>query len=341
MDKEIRSITMSHGSGGDATSSLIEEIFKGELGNEYLDRMEDSAVVPGGERLALTTDSFVVKPPVFDGGNIGRLAVCGTVNDILTSGAVPKYLTAGFVLEEGLSLELLKTVVRSMAETAREAGVIIVSGDTKVIEHAAGKDEGSSLIINTAGVGILKEGVDIGPRKLEKGDKIILSGNLGEHEAAILKERLNIKNDLIKSDNAPLKEMVMGLMDSGLKVHAIRDVTRGGLATVLNEFASSSGRNILISEEKLPVSGPVRDFAGLLGLDPLYMGNEGKMVFAVGSDDAEEALRIIRNSKYGENAAVIGTVLDEDSQPTLAVETLIGGKRIAGPLYGEGLPRLC
>ncbi len=337
----IKTITMSHGSGGDSTSSLIEEIFKSELGNEYLNRMEDSAVVPGGERLALTTDSFVVKPPVFDGGNIGRLSVCGTVNDILTGGAVPKYLTAGFVLEEGLDTELLKMVVRSMAETAREAGVIIVSGDTKVIEHSAGGSDPASLIINTAGVGLLNEGVEISPRMLEKGDKIILSGNLGEHEAAILKERLNIKNDLIKSDNAPLTGMVRGLMESGLNIHAMRDVTRGGLATVLNEFASSSGRNIIISEEKLPVSGPVRDFAGLLGLDPLYMGNEGKMIFAVKDGDEEEAIRIIRDSEYGENAAMIGSVSDEDPHPILAVETMIGGKRIAGPLYGEGLPRLC
>ena len=334
-------ITMAHGSGGESTSRLIEEVFSKYFNNEYLSELSDSAVVPGSGRLAITTDSFVVTPVVFPGGDIGRLSVCGTVNDLLMSGAVPKYITCGCILEEGLDIEVLEKVIASMAETAKEAGVVVVTGDTKVVEKHS---DVSGLIINTSGVGFIPDGIDApGPSKLQDGDKIIISGNLGDHHAAILGTRMGIENDIV-SDNAPLVEMTRKLMDNGLKVHAMRDVTRGGLGTVLNEFASASSCQIELNETDIPVSSSVKDFCGILGLDPIYMGNEGKMVISVGAEDAEKALLLIRESKYGENAAIIGEVKkgqESADNINVVVRTKIGGKRVVGPMYGEGLPRIC
>lgn len=334
-------ITMAHGSGGESTSRLIEDVFSKYFNNEYLSELSDSAVVPGSGKLAITTDSFVVTPIVFPGGDIGRLSVCGTVNDLLMSGAVPKYITCGCILEEGLDIEVLKKVIASMAETAKEAGVLVVTGDTKVVEKHS---DVSGLIINTSGVGFIPEGQDVpGPNKLEDGDKIIVSGNLGDHHATILGSRMGIEND-IRSDNAPLVEMTRKLMDEGLSVHAMRDVTRGGLGTVLNEFANASKCSIILNESDLPVSASVKDFCGILGLDPIYMGNEGKMVISVSSKDAEKALLLIKQSKYGEDAKIIGEV-KKDKENTdninVLVTTKIGGKRVVGPMYGEGLPRIC
>ncbi len=298
-------ITMAHGSGGDSTSRLIHDVFSKHFSNEYLSRLEDSAVLPGAGRIAMTTDSFVVTPIEFPGGDIGRLSVCGTVNDLLMSGARPKYITCGCVLEEGLDIEVLDRVIASMAETAKEAGVMVVTGDTKVIENKGG-DPG--LIINTSGVGFIDDDLEVpGPHRLMDGDRIIVSGNLGDHHAAILGKRMGIESD-IKSDNAPLLCMVRALLDNGVKIHAMRDVTRGGLGTVLLEFCSASGCDIELVQEDIPVSAAVKDFCGILGLDPMYMGNEGKMVIAVDSNDTDRALSLIRSSRYGENASVIGTV---------------------------------
>ena len=327
-------ITMAHGSGGLSTGRLIENIFAKHFNNEILSRMEDSAVVEGAGRIAVTTDSFVVKPLEFPGGDIGRLAVCGTVNDLLMSGSKPRYLTAGFILEEGLEIDLLERIVCSMAKTAEEAGVKIITGDTKVIEGNGG------LIINTSGVGFVPEGVNVSPSGLEEGDRIILTGNLGEHHAAILGSRMGIENDIV-SDVAPLTEMIGALMREGLKVHAMRDVTRGGLGTVLNEFAKASGVLIELEEESLPVSGAVKGFAGILGLDPVYMGNEGKAVVVVTEEDAERALNLIRESRYGENAAVVGRVSKNDAAGEVVLHTGVGGRRIIKQMYGEGLPRIC
>ncbi len=333
-------ITMAHGSGGESTSGLINDIFSRHFHNEYLDGLEDSAVVPGNSRIAMTTDSFVVTPIIFPGGDIGRLSVCGTVNDLLMSGSIPRYITCGCILEEGLDIDVLDRVIASMAETAREAGVVVVTGDTKVVERHS---ETPGLIINTSGVGFIPDGLDVpGPRKLSDSDAIILSGNLGDHHAAILGSRMGIESD-ITSDNAPLCVMVRKLMDNGIRVHAMRDVTRGGLGTVLNEFASASQCSIELREDDIPVSAAVRDFCGILGLDPLYMGNEGKMVLSVDSEDAERALLLIRESRYGENAAIIGRVSKNDASDsgTVSVTTRIGGKRVVGLMYGEGLPRIC
>lgn len=325
-------ITMAHGSGGKSTSDLIGTIFEKEFGDPVLSKMEDSAVLPGAGRIALTTDSFVVTPVFFPGGDIGRLCVCGTVNDLLMSGAVPKYLTCGFILEEGAETDDLRKIARSMSETAKEAGVRIVAGDTKVVEGSGG------VYINTAGVGFVPDGIDIGAENCREGDVILVSGNLGDHHAAVMSRRMGIENTIV-SDCAPLVEMVNAMKQGGVRIHAMRDVTRGGLGTVLNEFASSSGCTIELEEKCLPVSEQVRGFCGVLGLDPLYMGNEGKMVAAVAAEDAEKAVACIRASRYGEKAAVIGHVAA--GERIVLLKTPIGGTRVVGPLYGEGLPRIC
>ena len=334
-------ITMAHGSGGEETSRLIEAVFAKYLGNSFLSQMEDSTVVPGSSELAVTTDSFVVTPYIYPGGDIGRLCVCGTVNDLLMSGAVPQYLTCGFILEEGLPLEKLEQIVRSMADTAEEAGVLVAAGDTKVIENRGDAEGG--LMINTAGVGFMRAGVQrLLPSGIQAGDQVLVSGRLGDHHAAILGCRLQMAHS-IRSDNAPLSEMAEALFDRGLHVHEMRDVTRGGLAGVLNELAGSSGKVIGLEEQDIPVSPEVTSFAGILGLDPLYMGNEGKMVLFVPKEEAQEALEIMRSCRYGEEAALIGSVREPEAgeSPILLLHTGIGGTRILGPLYGEGLPRIC
>ena len=324
-------ITMAHGSGGRQTAQLIDEIFKKANSNPVLDMMEDSAVVAGDTKIAITTDSFVVTPLIFKGGDIGSLAVCGTVNDLLMRGAVPKYITSAYIIEEGADTELLTKIAASMAETAKEAGVTVVAGDTKVIEGSGG------IYINTTGVGFVNENTDIKSANCKNGDVIILSGTLGDHHAAILSERMNVKNN-IKSDCAPLGEMVQNMINAGIEIHAMRDVTRGGLGTVLNEFANVSKCGFEIAEEKIPVTPEVEGFCKILGLNPLHMGNEGKMIAVVAEKDAEKAVQIIRKSKYGENAAIIGTVTDGEGVTML---TRLGGRRTVTELYGEGLPRIC
>lgn len=333
MDK----IIMEHGSGGRATGELIGSIFEQAFSNDVLSQMEDAAVIPGSGTIAMTTDSFVVTPLEFPGGDIGRLCICGTVNDLLMRGATPKYITCGFILEEGAEVAVLKRIVASMAQTAKEAGVTIVAGDTKVIEGNGG------IYINTTGVGFVPEGVDIKAANARPGDVILVSGNVGDHHATILSCRMEITNS-IESDNAPLVEMVTKLLDAGIPVHVLRDVTRGGLATVLKELAESSGCLFELAESLLPVDPQVKDFCGLLGLDPLYMGNEGKMVAIVPAEYEEQALSVIRSSKYGEKAVTVGTVctpLNEDEKGRLVLRTRIGGRRILDVLQGEGLPRIC
>ncbi|MBP5597428.1 hydrogenase expression/formation protein HypE [Pseudobutyrivibrio sp.] len=330
-------IIMEHGSGGRATGELIREIFESQFHSDVLSEMEDAAVVPGDGTIAMTTDSFVVTPLEFPGGDIGRLCICGTVNDLCMRGAVPKYITCGFILEEGADIDTLRRIVKSMAETADEAGVKIVAGDTKVIEGNGG------IYINTAGVGFVPKGVDIKAKNAEDDDVIIVSGNVGDHHATVLSQRMGIKNTIV-SDNAPLQEMVGKLIENKIPVHVLRDVTRGGLATVLKELAVSSGLRFDLFEEKLPVDPQVQSFCGLLGLDPLYMGNEGKLVAIVPKEKAVEALELIRSCKYGENACMVGAVnLPEDDSEVgaLIMKTEIGGRRFLDILQGEGLPRIC
>lgn len=326
-------ITMAHGSGGKETSDLISAVFARHFTNPVLDRMEDSAVVQGSSRLAVTTDSFVVQPVFFPGGDLGKLAVCGTVNDLLMSGARPRYLTCGWILQEGASLEEVDRIAESMSRTAQEAGVSIVAGDTKVIEG------NGQIFINTAGVGFVPENCEIGAAKCQAGDRILISGTLGDHHAAILSARMEIENE-IQSDCAPLLDIVRNLQKEKIRIRAMRDITRGGLATILNEFAKSSGLGMELEEEQIPVSEAVRGFCGILGLDPLYMGNEGKMAVVVAEEDAGRALSIMRSSQYGAQAAEVGTVRTDDAARAV-VRTRVGGIRVLPELYGEGLPRIC
>jgi hydrogenase expression/formation protein HypE len=327
-------ITLAHGSGGQLTTELISGIFQKYLSNEILNGMEDAAVlsVPS-QKIAFTTDSFVVTPFFFPGGDIGRLCVCGTVNDLLMRGAVPKYLAAGFILEEGLDTEDLERIVRSMRDAAKEAGVCIVAGDTKVIGGKGG------IYINASGIGVIQTPLDIGARKTEPGDAVIISGFLGNHEACILSCRMGIENS-IESDCAPLHDMVYRLLDGGVEVHAMRDVTRGGLATVLCELALASNVQIELFADAEFADSQVRGFCDILGLDPLYMGNEGKIVLTVAKGDAEKAVGLIRASRYGQNARIIGGVVACES-PIVTIKTRSGSARRVEPLMGEGLPRIC
>lgn len=324
-------ITLAHGSGGKSTSDLIDSVFARYFSNPILNMMEDSAVVDGASKIAVTTDSFVVTPLIFKGGDIGRLSVCGTVNDLLMRGAVPKYITSAFIIEEGADSETLEHIAKSIADTAKEAGVTVICGDTKVIEGNGG------IYINTTGVGFVNESTDIVSTNLREGDAIVVSGNMGDHHAAILSARMNIENN-IKSDNAPLGEMVRAMLKAGIELHCMRDVTRGGLGTVLNELAKASNVNIELMEKDIPVDDEVRAFSKILGLDILHMGNEGKLVAVMPKEQAEQAVGIIRQCRYGENAQIIGEV-KHGSGVTLI--TPIGGKRQVNVLYGEGLPRIC
>jgi len=323
-------INMSHGSGGRQTGDLINEIFIKNFNNKILNKLEDSAVLDVNGKIAYTTDSFVVTPMFFKGGDIGKLAVCGTVNDLTMMGAIPKYLTAGFIIEEGADTDTINKIALSMAEAAKEANVKIVAGDTKVIEGKGG------IYINTSGIGeIAINGVSIS--NCRKGDVIILSGNLGEHHAAIMSGRMGIDNN-IQSDCAPLVSILRNFVESNINVHCMRDVTRGGLATVLNEAAQSSSCGIEITQTALPVSLEVKGFCGILGLDPLYMANEGKMIAVVPKSQANRALEAVRKSKYGKNAQIIGEITDGSG---VYMITSLNGRRAVNILYGEGLPRIC
>lgn len=324
-------ITTAHGGGGKATGELIHACLAKYYGNDILNKMEDSSIVEVSGRIAMTTDSFVVTPLFFKGGDIGRLCVCGTVNDLLMSGAIPRYLTVGFILEEGADTDDIEKISESIALTAKEAGIQIVAGDTKVIEGKGG------IYINTSGVGTLPEGRALSSSGCQTGDAILVSGTMGDHHAAILSARMGIENAIV-SDCAPLNEAVDALFQSNIRVRTMRDVTRGGLGTIIKELAAASGLGAVIEEQSIPVSPEVQGFCGLLGLDPLYMGNEGKFVAVVDSRDAEASLKILRTCKYAEHAAVIGH-MTEGSQTVL--RTAIGGSRTIDLMTGEGLPRIC
>jgi len=281
-------------------------------------------------KIAFTTDSFVVTPMFFNGGNIGKLAVCGTVNDLSMMGAMPKYLTTGFIIEEGADSETIDKIAYEMNLAASEANIKIVAGDTKVIEG------NGNIYINTSGIGtIMKEGISI--HNCQEGDAILLSGNLGEHHVAIMSKRMGIENNIM-SDCAPLSLLVKELLDNEIDVHCMRDVTRGGLATVLNEVSESSMCRVEINEESLPVSDEVKGFCNILGLDPLYMANEGKMIAVVPQNQAKKALEVMKNNKYGTNAQIIGNIV---SGKGVNMTTALKGNRIIDILYGEGLPRIC
>lgn len=335
------SITLAHGGGGKAMRDLIEDVFVGAFDNPELRPLEDQArldvgLLAAGDRLALTTDGYVVDPLFFPGGDIGRLAVCGTVNDLAVGGARPLCLTCGMILEEGLPLETLRRVVASMAEAAAEAGVRIVTGDTKVVHRGAA----DKLFITTSGIGVVPGGLAPGAGMLRPGDRILVSGHLGDHGIAILAARgeLDFETDL-RSDCRPLHRLTAAMVEACPGIRAMRDATRGGLAAVLNEFASASGVRIAIDERALPVHPEVRSAAELLGLDVLYLACEGALAAAVPASDADTVLAAMRRDPAGTDAALIGDVTA--GPPGVVMHTAFGSSRMVDMLIGEQLPRIC
>jgi hydrogenase expression/formation protein HypE len=334
-------ITLAHGSGGKATHTLIEALFLEEFTHPLLARRDDQAVFAldgqSGVQLAFTTDSFVVTPLFFPGGDIGRLAVNGTVNDLAMSGAEPLYLSAGFILEEGFPVADLRQIARSMAAAAAAAGVAVVTGDTKVVErgHADG------LFINTAGIGVIRRPVVLSAGYARPGDQILLSGAIGAHGMAIMLARGNLALEVeLVSDTAPLHSLVQAMLEVTPAIHCLKDATRGGVATVLNEIARQSEVAMVIDETKIPVPHEVRGACELLGIDPLYVANEGKLVAVVAAEAAESVLTAMRRHAYGRQAEIIGEVR-ETPQGLVLMRTAFGGTRIIDMLIGDPLPRIC
>lgn len=338
--KHTSRIVMGHGSGGKMSHDLIARHFMPSFANPVLGAGDDAGVVDliNGERLAVSTDSHVVWPLFFPGGDIGRLAVCGTVNDVAVMGAEPKWLTAGFILEEGLEVELLQKVIASMQAAAEEAGVAIIAGDTKVIQR--GKADG--LYINTSGFGIVRQGITAGGALAQAGDKIILTGTVADHGMAVVSARGELGlSSSIRSDVAPLNHMVAAALNAaGEAVHVMRDPTRGGVATTLNEIAQQSNLGILIEEKTIPVRPSVQAACEMLGFDPLYIANEGKLVIFVRPDKVEAALEAVRGCRYGEEAQIIGEVIPAP-QGMVLLRTAFGSKRVVDMAAGEILPRIC
>jgi hydrogenase expression/formation protein HypE len=336
-------ITLAHGAGGRAMRRLIDEVFIAAFGGDARHTLEDQAQFPladllaAGDRLAFTTDSHVVAPLFFPGGDIGTLAVAGTVNDLAVGGATPLYLSCGFIIEEGLDIDVLKRVAASMRRTADAAGVAIVTGDTKVVERGAA----DKLFINTAGIGVVRRGVAISARHARPGDTLIANGTLGDHGAAILIARGALAIDApIQSDCRPLHGLVAAMLDVCPQIHCLRDATRGGVAAVLNEFAQASRCGIAIRESELPMSEAVRGACELLGLDPLYLANEGKLIAVVPPEAAAHVLAAMRAHPDGERSAIIGEV-SADAPGTVTMRTTFGGQRVVDMLVGDQLPRIC
>jgi len=332
-------ILLGHGSGGKMTHDLIQNLFLPSLDNPALRAGDDAAIVAPNNctKLAISTDSHVVWPIIFPGGDIGRLAVCGTVNDIAMMGARPLYITAGFILEEGLEINLLVRIIASMKSAAMEAGVAIVAGDTKVVQ----KGKADQLYINTSGVGLLSPGVEIGGARAIPGDVVILSGSMGDHGIAVLAARGELGFEThIQSDVAPLNHLVSAMLETSNEIHVLRDPTRGGVATTLNEIARQSNAGIVLYENNLPTKPGVQAACEMLGFDPLYVANEGKLIAIVGRDDAEKVLATMQSSIYGSEAVIIGEVVAEPTRRVL-MKTTIGGTRIVDMLAGEMLPRIC
>lgn len=331
-------ITLAHGGGGTRMHELIDRVFLSRFKNELGDGQRDSALLDiGGQRLAFTTDSFVVDPPFFPGGNIGSLAVHGTVNDLAMSGAEPRYLSAAFILEEGFAMEKLERVADAMRAAAEEVGVQIVTGDTKVIE----RQRGDGIYINTSGIGVVRHGQDMSPRSIEPGDHILINGDLGRHGMAIMTTREGFAVETpIESDSAQLWGAVNALLDGGIRIHCLRDLTRGGLASALNELSAASGYSIHIDESRAPVLPAVRGVCELLGFDPLHVANEGRFAAVVAAEDASRALAILNDVADGWEAADIGAVT-ANQPPRVTLESLVGVTRILDMLSGEQLPRIC
>ena len=328
-------ITLDYGSGGKKTARLIEQLLVPAFSNPALEALGDGALVEGAGRLAFSTDSFVVDPLFFPGGDIGKLSVCGTVNDLAVCGAEPKYLSLSFILEEGLKLEELRQIVASVKAQAEKAGVQIVTGDTKVVE----KGRGDRIYINTAGIGFVRF-PGLSPKNLRPGDAVIVSGTVGDHGTAVMLARSGMMQGDIRSDCAALNALCARVLGTGAAVRVLRDPTRGGVATTLNEFVEGTELGIVLREEDVPIRPQVRSACAMLGLEPLYCANEGKLLAVVAAEDAQTVLDAMRDTDEGRDAAVIGTV--SDAYPgRLVMETAFGGKRILQKLTGAQLPRIC
>jgi hydrogenase expression/formation protein HypE len=349
-EKPIRSrklradtITLSHGSGGKAMRDLIDDVFVAGFDSPELNILEDQArfdlqaLAQQGQQLAMTTDSYVVDPLFFPGGDIGKLAVTGTVNDLAVGGAIPLYLTCGMIIEEGLSVEDLRRVVTSMKATADECGVRIVTGDTKVVHKGAA----DKLFINTAGIGVIPAGIKVAANRAQPGDVVICNGYIGDHGAAIVDARGELAmENTIQTDCAPLNSLIQAMLEVCPDIHCMRDATRGGIATVLNEFAESSNCAIRIDESSLPIRDAVRGMCEILGLDPLYLANEGKVIAVVPADKAEAILKVMQAHPQGEDSRIVAEVVAEPKQRVI-LKTRFGGDRIVDMLVGEQLPRIC
>jgi hydrogenase expression/formation protein HypE len=341
---EHKQIVLGHGSGGKLTSELIEKVFLPAFKNPTLDKLDDQAVLTiHGTRLAFTTDSFVVTPIFFPGGDIGRLAVHGTVNDLAMSGARPLYIAAAFILEEGLPAVDLKRVVESMRAAAEEAGVQVVTGDTKVVNRG----KGDQIFITTTGIGVIEDGLNISADRARPGDKIILSGYIGDHGMAIMSQRENLEFEgAIESDCASLNGLVASMLETPSPdgtvdfLHCLRDPTRGGVATTLNEIAKRAGVGMVLREQSIPVHESVKGACEVLGLDPLYVANEGKLLAIVVPEMVDDVLQQMRQHKFGQDAAIIGEVVAAHSGMVL-MKTEIGGTRVLDVMFGEQLPRIC
>jgi len=336
-------VTLGHGAGGSLTKNLINSLFVPHIKNELLLEMGDSAILQEGipeTRLAFTTDSYVVTPLFFPGGDIGKLAVNGTINDLVVAGAKPLYLSAGFILEEGLLFDDLKKIIASISDACRLGNVEIVAADTKVVN----KGKGDGLFINTSGVGSLLPKANLNTKRITPGDKILVTGTLGDHGISVFLARQNLGIDTdVKSDCAALTSLLLPLINKfGKEIHFMRDLTRGGFATILNEMASQSSTNISIDENSIPVLPGVTAVCEMLGFDPIYLANEGKSVIVLSANVAEEALKSLKNHELGRNAAIVGTVeMSEDKQSRVYMTTSVGGTRIVDSLLEDQLPRIC
>ncbi len=329
-------ITLSEGSGGKGTKDLIEKFLFPFLKNRYLEVLHDSAVFEIEEkRFAFTTDSYVVSPIFFPGGDIGELSVYGTVNDLSMSGAKPLFISLSLIVEEGFSLEKLERIMESIKNASKKAGILVITGDTKVVERG----KGDGIYINTSGIGIIEHTLDITPYSVKPGDRIIINGPVGMHGIAVMIERENLKIEGVKSDTQPLNFIVQKLIDEKVEIHCLRDPTRGGVATSLNEIAEKSKTEILIYEEKIPLTEEVIGACEILGIDPLYVANEGKFLIFVPEKHAERTLKIIKEFDEGKDAEIIGEVKEGDGK--VFIETRIGARRIVDIPSGEILPRIC
>ena len=331
-------VMLAHGGGGKLTHQLIEKMFYAEFGNEYLNRGHDGAFLPSpGKTLAFTTDSFVVDPIFFPGGNIGDLAINGTVNDLACCGAIPRYISLAFILEEGLPMADLWELVKSIRIAADKAGVSIVTGDTKVV----GKGKGDGIFINTSGIGEVIEGTNIGPEQCKPGDAVIINGSIADHGIAILSKREGLSFETaVKSDTASLNAMLAEVLGKYKSVHVLRDPTRGGLASALNEISEASQTGVILYEDDLQINESVRGACEIMGFDPLYIANEGKILLIVPQEDAPGILKIMRTHPEGKDASVIGEVC-ADHPGIVRLQTSIGSSRIVDMISGEQLPRIC